>query len=57
MIQWLYRYIFRGWSILLVGGILTSLWLGWQAVHSQTQHSVQHAVTAPQAATPASAQH
>jgi len=52
MIGWLYRYVFRGWGVLLVAGMITSLWLAWQTVHSQTQPSAKHAVTAPRAATP-----
>jgi hypothetical protein len=56
MISWLYRYIFRGWSVLLVAGIITSLWLAWTTIRSQTPHSAKHAVTAPAAAAPIGAQ-
>jgi hypothetical protein len=52
MISWLYRYVLRGWSILLIAWIITSLWIGWQAIRTQTQHSAEKAVTAPKAATP-----
>jgi hypothetical protein len=50
MISWLYRYIFRGWSIILIGAVMTTLWLAWQAVHPQIQHSAEHAVMAPRSA-------
>jgi hypothetical protein len=56
MISWLYRYVFRGWSIVLIAGIITFLWLDWQEVHSQAEHSAKHPVTAPQAARPRSAE-
>jgi hypothetical protein len=52
MISWLYRYIFRGWSIILLGAVITSLWLAWQAVHPRTQHSPERAVTAPRTTPP-----
>jgi hypothetical protein len=46
MMGWLYRYIFRGWGLLLVVAMITILWLDWQSVHSQSQNSAKHAVTA-----------
>jgi threonine/homoserine/homoserine lactone efflux protein len=55
MINWLYRCILRGWTVLLVGGIITSLWLGWQAIRSQTPNSAEHTVTAPRSAAPPAA--
>ena len=50
MISWLYRYVFRGWSIILIGAVIMTLWLAWQNVHPQTQRSAEHTVSAPRAA-------
>jgi hypothetical protein len=47
MIGWLYRYIFRGWGVLLIVGIITILAL---AYRSQAHHPSERAVTAPVAA-------
>ena len=41
---WLYRYIFRGWGVLLVVGIITILVL---AIRSQTHRPAEHAIAAP----------
>ena len=56
MTSWLYRYIFRGWSIILIGAVLTTLWLAWQAVHPQTPPSAEHVVATPRSA-PTGTQH
>ena len=50
MIGWFYRYIFRGWGVLLAAGMITCLWLAWQIVDSQPQHSAEPARTVPEAA-------
>jgi hypothetical protein len=56
MASWLYRYIFRGGSIVLIAGILTFLYLDWEVVHSQAAPSANHPVTAPRSAAPRNAQ-
>jgi hypothetical protein len=44
MIQWLYRYIFRGFGIVMLLGILTILYL---SVSSQIRRSAESAPAAP----------
>ena len=44
MIQWLYRYVFRGIGILFAIGVITILFL---AISSQLHRSAEHTVTTP----------
>ena len=44
MIQWLYRYVFRGIGVLLVVGMITGLIL---AISSQNQRSANKPAPAP----------
>ena len=46
MIGWLYRYIFRGWGVLLLVGTITILVL---AIRTQV-HRSEHVIAAPAAA-------
>ena len=48
MIQWLYRYVFRGIGILLVIGMITILLL---AISSQSHRSVNRPAAPPVSAT------
>jgi hypothetical protein len=56
MIQWLYRYVFRGIGIVFAIGMITILYLAIQSQLSQSQHTAEHVVTAPRTAAPTGAQ-
>lgn len=52
MIQWLYRYVFRGIGIAFAIGMITILYLAIQSQLSRSQHAAEHVIKAPRAAAP-----